>query len=185
MWPVRLLFHAVAVALLAGAFTLSTLVAFDVPGLLASGRIDPSIPNEIRREMGIENWPFVLRSVGGVGVFVLGCLALAFQMWTRRPRGVSHMLRGVLGAVALVAAPFFLARHAIDWGASAERLRNGWEVWQGGAQGLPTDSVVRATALVVGGIVLLLWPARNRTAAADVQAPLGDGGVAVAAGVAK
>jgi uncharacterized membrane protein len=47
-------------------------------------------------------------------------------------------------------------------------------------QGLSTDSVVRATALVVGGMVLLLWPASSRRAAAAEVAPAADAGVSMA-----
>lgn len=159
MWPIRLLLNLVAFALALATFLLAAALALDLPGLLESGRIDPRIPDHMRRGMGVENWPFVLRSIGGAGLFLLGCLALLFTMWARRSRGAMHLLRGVAGAALLFAAPFVLARPGIDWAAPVETVKNGWAVWQELVQGLSPLAAVRAVVMFVGGMVLLLWPA--------------------------
>jgi hypothetical protein len=172
MWPVRLLLHVVTFALTAAAFALAVLLALDLPGFLASGRLDPRIPSDMHRAIGVENWPFVLRSLGGIGLFLLACLALLVIMWVRRSRGTTHMLRGIVGAALLFAAPFVLARPTIDWGASAEATRNGWALWQDLVQALSPIAMVRAAVMFAGAIVLLVWPAApRRTPSSATQQP--------------
>jgi hypothetical protein len=174
MWPIRLLLHLVAFVLTAATFLLSAALAFDLPGLLASGRIDRRIPQDMRREMGVENWPFVLRSLGSIGLFLLACLTIVFIMWARRARGATHLLRGIAGAGLLIATPFVLAHHGVDWGIAIDPTANGWGVWQEFVQGLPSGAAVRAGMMFIGAMVLLLWPATARVGTPMEQPTSGD-----------
>jgi hypothetical protein len=162
MWPVRLLLHLASLALSLATFLLAAALAFDLPGLLESGRIDPRIPRDMRRAMGVDNWPFVLRSLGGVGLFLLACLALLLIMWVRRSRGTTHLLRGIVGAAVLFLTPFVLFRPGIDWGATVQTFKSGWDVWQESVQGVSPVAAVRAAVMFVGAMVLLFWPTPSR-----------------------
>jgi hypothetical protein len=165
MSPIRLLLRVVAFGVTVAAFLLATLLALDLPGWLASGRVDPNIPREMRRGIGVENWPFVHRSIGGVALFVTACLALALIMWVRRSRGTTHLLRGILGAGLLLAAPFVLASNGINWGATFEPMNSGWSAWQELVQALHGGAAFRAAILFAAALVLLLWPAPPRRTA--------------------
>jgi hypothetical protein len=174
MSPIRLLLHLLTFVLTASALLLGTALAFDLPGWLASGRADPRIPLDISREMGTQSWPFVFRSLGSVGLFMFACLALALVMWVRRSRGGTHLLRGVLGTAALLAAPFVLAHGRVDWGATYEPIGNGWTAWQELVQGLTAGAAFRAAVMTIGAVVLLLWPAAAAArpiAPPEAQAP--------------
>jgi hypothetical protein len=163
MSPIRLLLNVVTFALTLASFLLATALAFDLPGLLASGRIDPRIPRDFQREMGTQNWPFVLRSLGSIGLFLVACLALTFIIWVRRSRGSLHLLRGIAGAAMLIATPFVIA-HGIEWGVAIEPVKNGWAAWQELVQGLSPGGAICAAAMFIGAMMLLLWPAAPRRA---------------------
>jgi hypothetical protein len=164
MSPIRLLLNVATFALTLASFLLATALAFDLPGLLASGRIDPRIPRDMQREMGTQNWPFVLRSLGSIGLFLLACLALVFIIWVRRSRGSLHLLRGIAGAVILLAAPFVIAHGGVEWGIAIEPMRNGWTAWQELVQGLSPGAAVCAGGMFITAMVLHLWPAAPRRA---------------------
>ncbi|MDB5323392.1 MAG: prkC 8 [Phycisphaerales bacterium] len=175
MSPIRLIFHLITFVLTAGAFVLATALAFDLPGWLASGRVNPRISHNIHREMGTENWPFVLRSLGSVGLFVTACLALIFVMWVRRSRGNTHLLRGVVGTAILLAAPFVLAHGRVEWGPMFEPMSNGWTAWQELVQGLTSGSALRTAVMLISAVMLLLWPpAAKPIAPVEQQTPATD-----------
>jgi hypothetical protein len=175
MSPIRLLLRVSAFAVTLAAFMLAIALALDLPGWLASGRVDPNIPREMRRGIGVENWPFVLRSIGGVALFVAVCLALALIMWVRRARGTTHLLRGITGAALLLAAPFVLTSHGINWGTTFEPMNNGWSAWQELVQALSAGAALRAAILFFGALILLFWPAaQRRTAPASDQSSPSD-----------
>ncbi|HEY7118482.1 MAG TPA: serine/threonine-protein kinase [Tepidisphaeraceae bacterium] len=162
LWPFRLVFKILAGVLLLASLLLAVAVAFDVPGLLASGRIDPRLPEHIRQGMGIENWALAMRSIGLVGLFLLGSLAVTLLMWFRRPQGGVHMLRVVAGAAMLIWAPFILASYGIDWTVTEVHLRPiGRDFWQPFVQQVTPHLLIRAAVVQVAGILLLLWPARQ------------------------
>jgi hypothetical protein len=186
MSPIRLLLRVAAFATMLVALLLSMMLALDLPGWLASGRVDPRIPLDMRRGMGVENWPFVLRSLGGVALFVIACVAIMLIIWIRRSRGTTHLLRGIAGAALLMVAPFVLASHGIDWSMKIEPLRSGWAAWQELVQMLPTGAAMRAAMLFIGGIVLFAWPAsQRRVVLAEPQASTSDIAPALAAGAHK
>jgi hypothetical protein len=170
MWPIRLLLHLLTFVLTLGTFVLAALLALDLPGLLESGRIDPRIPRDMQRAFGVENWAFVLRSIGGVGLFVVACLALLLVMWVRRSRGTTHLLRGVVGTALLAAVPFVLARPGIDWHIPADTLKGGWAIWQDLVQSLAPASILRAALTVIGALVLLVWPAAPPRLTSEAEA---------------
>ena len=186
MFPVRLLFHLVTFVLTAATMVLCCLLAFDLPGLLASGRLDPRIPQDMQRAFGVENWPFVLRSLGGIGLFVMGCLTLLLIMWVRRSRGSTHLLRGVVGAAIMFATPFVLAHGIVEWTMAIVPTRNGWAAWQEIVQGVSPGNAFRAAIMFVGAMVLLLWPAgRTKTAVPIEEQPAAAADSGLLAGAQK
>ena len=186
MSPIRLLLRIVAFAVTLASLLLAGALALDLPGWLASGRVDPRIPRDMRSAMGVENWPFVLRSLGGVALFVTACLALMLIIWVRRSRGTTHLLRGIAGAALLMVAPFVLASHGIDWTVKIEPMRSGWAAWQELVQVVSAGAAMRAAILFIGGMILFLWPAApRRVVSAAPQTPTSDMGQALAAGAQK
>jgi hypothetical protein len=158
MAPIRVIFHVVAAALVAVTLMLAASVAFDVPGLMASGRLDPQMPRHLYEATGVENWPGLFRSIDGAALLVVGCAAFAMQMWVRRPRGGLHMLRGAVALGLLIMAPFWVAGSRVDWAVSPERITRGWELWDVVAN-RPGPSTAPRAGLVVAGMLLMFWPA--------------------------
>jgi Protein kinase domain len=180
---IRLPFVLLACALLAFALLLALGVALDLPGWLASGRVNPQVPHDLQEGFGTARWPNVMRTIGGVGLFVAAVLASIIFMLVRRRKGGVHMLRIVAGVGLILVSPFLLAGHHLTWeptqfwpvgdkgvvllspdGRTAQ-LR-GHDDW-----GLLVDDlfnhITAKNAMIaamanVGGLLLLLWPARSR-----------------------
>jgi hypothetical protein len=86
-------------------------VAVDLPGMIAAGIPEPRIAEELNREarnMQVESWERLLRTllvvVSGVGVL----LTIIFMMLSRRTAGMAHMARSVGGVADVVVALFLL-----------------------------------------------------------------------------
>jgi hypothetical protein len=172
VWPFRAAFFLVTYALLLATLLLAVGLAFDLPGFIASGRLDPRLPQDIQRSMGVENWPLIWRSIGVGLIFTAACLAVTLLMFLRRSGGGLHMIRVIAGAVLMIAAPFIAAGHGVDWGTLPPGQRpNGWEIWQALVHGISPAVAIKAAVLGLGGVLLLLWPAR-RHAPAPAQGPV-------------
>jgi hypothetical protein len=182
---VRLPFVLLACALLAFALLLALGVALDLPGWLASGRATPDVPRDLQEGFGTARWPNVMRTIGGVGLFVSAVLASIIFMLVRRRKGGVHMLRIVAGVGLILVSPFLLAGRHLTWEPaqfwghgdrdvvllSPDRqiaLVRGHEDW-----GLLVDDLFNhitaknamiAAVANIGGLLLLLWPARSRSA---------------------
>jgi hypothetical protein len=174
VWPVRAAFTMLATLLVIATLLLAVGVAFDIPGLLASGRLNPKAPEAIHNAMGVDNWPFLLRSLGVAAMFVLACLGVSLLMLLRRSSGGIHMLRAVAGIGLVAWAPFMVASPGINWAASTDRVANFWQVWQTVAERVSPDVATRAAILLVAGVLLLLWPTRptRPTRHATLPAPV-------------
>jgi hypothetical protein len=170
---VRLPFFVAAMALLLAAFAAAIYLATDVPGLLASGRLDPRIPHDMARAFNTNGWPNVMRAIGGAALVVTASLSCVFHLLLRRRRGPVHMLRG-LGAVALLLTVPFVAMHAgAQWGAPNLAPFDGpgfmplghedwWQVLQSGFGAVRPHDVFLAACLFVSSALLMLWPAPPR-----------------------
>ena len=82
--PIRLLLRVVALAMM----LLAPLLSMALASICRAGWRQAWMPEIARhRAMVVENWPFVLRSLGGVALFVAACLTLALIMGVRRSPG--------------------------------------------------------------------------------------------------
>lgn len=178
VWPFRAALFFLAHIFLLATLLLAIALAFDLPGLIASGRIDPRLPEDIHRTMGVENWPLVWRSIGVGGMFITACLGASLLMLLRRSGGGLHMLRVVVGAALLVYAPFVAAGSGIDWGPLTPGQRtNGWEFWQALVHGISPAVAVKSGVLLITGVLLLLWPAPRPRPTTVAATPLAQGPV--------
>jgi hypothetical protein len=162
VWPVRAALFVLAHALLVATFLLAFGLAFDLPGFVASGRLDPTLPRDIQRSMGVENWPLVWRSIGVGAMFTAACLAVTLLMLLRRSGGGLHMVRVVAGAALVICVPFMAAGKVFDWGPLTTGQRpNGWEIWQALTHNISPAIAIKSAALGITGVLLLLWPAKR------------------------
>jgi hypothetical protein len=162
---IRFPFVILATALLAFAMFLALGVALDLPGWLASGRVDPQVVQDLQRDFGTARWPSVMRTIGGIGLFVASVLASMILMLVRRRKGGVHMTRIVAGVGLLVLSPFLLAGHRFQWESMPLWPRADWGVLVDDLFNHITGKNAAVAAVAnVGGLLLLLWPARSRSA---------------------
>ena len=144
-------------ALLVFSLVVALAAATDLPGLFASGALDPHMPRELDKAFGMQQWPQFLRHMGTLVSIVSALFATALLMLARRRWGAGHLLRLVCGIVLLFAMVGALGRALPDW----------YDVTGGSTpavaieqyfQMVHTPRVWSAAALFVGAMFLLLWP---------------------------
>jgi hypothetical protein len=158
---VRLPLVLVAIALLLGALIAGTALAFDVPGWMASGRLDPSVVRDLRENFGTTEWPRLFRVLMGSTMFVGGILGAGLLMLMRRRRGGIHMTRVLMGVILLLWTPFILVGRNLVWHPAARLPVNDWVAVVDEFMVSVTSATILASACaIVGALVLVLWPAR-------------------------
>lgn len=172
---VRLPFFIAAMALLLAAFAAAIYLATDVPGLLASGRLDPRIPHDMAQAFNTNGWPNIMRAIGGAALFVTASLSCVFHLLLRRRRGPVHMIRA-LGAIGLLLlVPFVAMRAGVPWGGPnvvAFGREDWWQVLQSGFSAVRPHDLFLAACLFATSALLMLWPAQppRRQIAAPAEA---------------
>jgi hypothetical protein len=162
---VRLPFVLLSAALLLAAFIIGCALAFDVPGWMASGRLDPQITHDLREHFGTIEWPRVLRILMGAGMFITTVIGATILMLMRRRQGGRHMLRAVAGLALLLSAPFILVEQNSVWGAALPLRAGDWVlVLDGFLNHVTTGTAFAAGCAFAGAWLLLLWPAKRRAA---------------------
>jgi hypothetical protein len=161
--PVGLLLSALAgLALLVG-MVLGLAAALDVPELIATGLVDPSLSSHLDREFGDANWPAVTRTILTLAMFAVMLIASVLFVVARRAAGGTHMLRGILGPGVLILALQALGQAAggswaqVHSHASQGRLGMGLEAYMGLFDG---KVALLAAGLAIVGVFLLAWPPR-------------------------
>ena len=160
---IRLPFVLLSTALLLAAFIVGCALAFDLPGWMASGRLEPSITRDLREQFGTIEWPRVLRILMGMGMFITTVIGATILMLLRRRQGVHHMLRTVAGIGLLLSAPFFLVERHPLWDAALPMRSGDWVlVLDGFLNHVTPHTAFAAGCAFAGGWLLLLWPAKRR-----------------------
>ena len=101
--------------LLVFGLVLALAVVMDVPGLFASGALNPKMPRELDKAFGMHQWPQLMRHVGVVLSVVSSLAATTLLLLARRRWGVGHMLSLLAGVMLLFSAVLILGRGAPDW----------------------------------------------------------------------
>lgn len=171
---VRLPFVLFASALLFASLLAAFCLAFDLPGWMASGRVEPSIIKEMRDNLNTVEWPRLMRVMMGAGMFIAAVVGSVILMLARRNRGGFHMTRTLAGAGLLLWAPFLLAGPHVVWLPVPFMKSRDWVITLDEVLGHVTSANMLAAACAfVPALLLLLWPAprRNAKMSADGKMP--------------
>ncbi|MDB5172082.1 MAG: hypothetical protein JWN51_855, partial [Phycisphaerales bacterium] len=146
-----------SVLLLAGVLVAAAVVV-DLPGLFDSHLVDPDIHRGMRDTFGSADWPRLMREGATVASFLLTLIATVLLLAARRHRGAAHMLRAVVGVVALFFALSMLGRGLPEWADLAARP-NGWEIVDQYLSHVVRRCALQAGLIAVSAIFMLMWPA--------------------------
>jgi hypothetical protein len=157
---IRLPFVLLGTLLLLASFAVACAVAFDVPSLIASGRMGAEAPRDFQSAFGTVQWPGLLRRMGEAAMVVSGLLSMVTLMLVRRRRGGGHMVRAIPGVILFLAAPFILVGSGITWMPALAGARIDWGLIVDDLLGhISRPNTIRAGAAIIGALVLLLLPA--------------------------
>ena len=145
-------------ALLIGLASLTNL-----PGLFASGTLDPEMPARIEEAFGTHNWPNIMLCVGAALSFVLASVAAILLLIPRRHRGASHMFRAFVAIGVLYFSVTAFAKGLPDW-ANVVRGANPGASIDLYLQMIHRPPLLWGSGMMLFGIFVLLWPAARRNA---------------------
>ena len=160
---VRIPFVLLGAALLLCALMLACGLALDLPGLIESGRLDPQMPRELRREFGNAQWPQAMRLGIGAALFTCQVSGCVIWMLARRRHGGVHMARVAAGSLFLVASPFMMLGRHIYWTPVFHGEDFSFPSVLGELlQQIHVPSLVLGALVFLAAWVVLLWPAHRR-----------------------
>jgi hypothetical protein len=146
--------------LLMVALVLAVAVVSDLPGLFASGALDPRMPGEFARTIGTDNWPQLLSEFGAVASFLAGAAAIVLVSAARRSRGGLHIVRAIVGILILFVAAIVIGRALPDWAEFFPSATAGASVdWI--FKHVNANYALEAALIAAAGYTILLWPARR------------------------
>lgn len=156
----RFILSLVGSVLVAASLLLTVAVVSDLPGLFASGALDSSMPGNLARAFGTDNWPQLLTEIGQVASFLIGAAAIVLISLARRSRGGLHIVRAIVGIVILFVAAVAIGHALPDWADFIPSKMAGanvdWIFKHVDAQRAIGDAIIAAI-----GYTILLWPARR------------------------
>ena len=168
---IRLPFVLFAIALLFASLLAAFCLAFDLPGWMASGRVEPSVIKEMRDNLNTVEWPRLMRVMMGAGMFIAAVIGSVILMLVRRRRGGFHMTRTLAGAGLLLWSPFLLAGPHVVW-SPVPFIERDWVITLDEVLGhVSSANMLAAACAFIPALLLLLWPAPRRGAkmSADAQ----------------
>ncbi len=165
--PFAFLFSGLGSILMFLAVLLGIIVGLKIPYFIAAGWPNQQLASELERFFGYSSWPVLLMRLGTMFTYILVLLAAVFVVLGRRHLGASHLVRALLGFVALILAfsAFSDASAGIyyddvvnllnsqQYGPAIERLL---QSWQG------EETIFIALILFLVSIVILAWPPRRK-----------------------
>ena len=165
--PFAFLFSGLGSILMFLAILLGIIVGLKIPYFIAAGWPNQQLASELERFFGYSSWPVLLMRLGTMFTYILVLLAAVFVVLGRRHLGASHLVRALLGFVALILAfsAFSEASGGIyyddvvnllnsqQYGPAIERLL---QSWQG------EEIIFIALILFLVSIVILAWPPRRK-----------------------
>jgi hypothetical protein len=167
--------------LMIGALGAAVFYAFDIPGLMESGRFDARLPAQMTRDFGTTAWPSLMRAMAVGGIFLFTVIAQTLFMMLRRRHGGIHMVRSLLGSALMVAAPIVLVSEppiampapavsapsvsapnlTITATAPSRPADPGWSIFESYSRRITPPSAFRAAVVFAAGLVLVIWPAKK------------------------
>jgi len=149
------------------AILLGIAVGLKVPYFISAGWPSQQLATELEQFFGYSSWPALLMRLGTMFTYILALLAAVFVVLGRRHLGARHLVRALLGFIALILAfaAFSGASAGIyyndvvnlltvhQYGPAIERLL---QSWQG------EETIFIAMFLFLVSIVVLAWPPRRK-----------------------
>ena len=171
--PISFLLSTAGNVLLLGAMLLCFLAAADLPGIIIADVFDEGMGARIARDTGFTDWPEMFSTIGNIISTVMVSFATLALVLARRGSGVVHMMiRPILGAPGMVGAAFSLGYSfsSVRWPAVAEQFRagsfgGGWDLIM---RSMDEGLVIFGVALLLVSILILAWPARKKSIAAQL-----------------
>jgi hypothetical protein len=151
-------------AVLIFAMLMAVAVTSDLPGLFASGVLDPNMPHELAQDFGTREWPQLMLHIGVVITFAAGLVATVLFLLARRRWGAAHMLRAICGITVLLAGAVALGHALPDW-FDFVPLDSPAATMEAYFHAVRVPAALWAAGLVVFGGFLLLWPPAGRQGA--------------------
>ena len=150
---------------------LTIAVASNLPGLAASGALDPRMPDDMTRAFGTTNWPVCLHEIGTVACIVTAGAAVVLLLLARRARGGLHMVRGAIGIFVLLAAANALGHALPNWFDFTVRATPAatFDWYFNHVNG---HRAFAAAMIAAVGYTLLLWPPRRRWFQSPAASPV-------------
>jgi hypothetical protein len=132
----------------------------NLPGLFASGTLDPEMPARIEQAFGTPRWPNILLCIGAALSFVMASVSSILLLIPRRHLGAMHMFRAILAIGILYFSVASISRGLPEWGS----------VIRGSAPGATADMYLQmihrppllwGCGLMLFGVFVMLWPANR------------------------
>jgi len=132
----------------------------NLPGLFASGALDPEMPARIEQSFGTPNWPNILLCVGAALSFVLTSVAAILLLIPRRHLGALHMFRAVVAIGILYFSVVAISKGLPDW-ANVIRGSNPGSAIDMYLQMIHRPPLLWGCGLMLFGVFVMLWPANR------------------------
>jgi hypothetical protein len=160
------LFSGIGFILTFAAIVAGLAVGLHIPWFVAAGWPDADLATELEQFFGYSGWPELVMRLGTILVVVLLLLAAIFTIIGRRHLGARHMIRAVLGLMALFCV-LLLFSDAMS-GYYFQDVVNMLEAQEIGPafekllRSTQSEEALFAGALFLVSVVVLAWPARQR-----------------------
>jgi hypothetical protein len=164
--PFAFLFSGIGFILTFAAIVAGLAVGLHIPWFVAAGWPDADLATELEQFFGYSGWPELVMRLGTILVVVLLLLAAIFTIIGRRHLGARHMMRAVLGLMALFCV-LLLFSDAMS-GYYFEDVVSMLEAQQIGPafekllRSPQSEEALFAGVLFLVSVVVLAWPARQR-----------------------
>lgn len=143
-------------------------VVADLPGLFASGGLDPKMPHELNEQFGTAAWPHLMRQAGSVVSFLAALIGTGLLLLARRRWGAPHMFRALAATIVLFVSLVQLGRSLPSWTDVPPAASPG-DFIENFLQMIHTNHLMVPAGLVIFATFLLLWPPRKARNAAQVN----------------
>jgi hypothetical protein len=139
---------------------LALCITINVPGLFASGVLDPRLPHQLAMTLGTAQWPRLMTECATVACLVTSVVSMVLLLMARRSGGGGHVVRTVLGVIVLLGAAIALG-HALPDLAYVTPAATPGDTADLYFQQVQFPAVVKASVVFLLGAVLMGWPARR------------------------
>jgi serine/threonine protein kinase len=139
---------------------LAVAITINLPGLLASGVLDPRLPHQLAITFGTAQWPRLMIECAMAVCLITSVVSTVLLLLARRHGGGWHILRTVLAVIVLLSAAIALGR-ALPNLAYVSPAATPGDTVDLYFQQVQFPGAVKASVVFLLGAVLMGWPARR------------------------